>query len=391
MISSPISIRPSRQPGGTVSFQGIVMSVQLIQPGPDRDDPSSVNATSGSSHRPERADGSGRELAIGLLNNMPDGALAATERQFISLLSSAAEGLPVRLTLYYLPEVPRSEAARRHLDQTYCSAESLWNAELDGLIVTGREPLASSMADEPYWNSFVRVLEWARENTSSTVWSCLAAHAAVLHMDGIQRARSSRKHCGIFDCSRVSDHAITHEVPVRFRSPHSRWNGLREADLRRCGYQVLALAGEAGVDCFIKQDSSLFLFFQGHPEYEPDTILQEYRRDVVRFLRGESNTYPSYPRGYFDTRTLQELQAIRATAGSLPQTEMLARLDRALASVGTQNGWHATARILYRNWLRYIHAAKELRHEKTDAAEMNVPLNAPDAVGRSQARGLATR
>ena len=56
----------------------------------------------------------------------------------------------------------------------------------------------------------------------------------------------------------------------------------------------------AGVDAFAKQDGSFFLFFQGHPEYEADTLLREYRRDVGRFLGGEREDYPAMPLGYFN-------------------------------------------------------------------------------------------
>ena len=49
-------------------------------------------------------------ITIGLVNNMPDEALKATERQFISLLDSASQGMQIRLSLYTLPGVPREGA-----------------------------------------------------------------------------------------------------------------------------------------------------------------------------------------------------------------------------------------------------------------------------------------
>jgi len=52
---------------------------------------------------------SSKSLNIGLINNMPDGALEATERQFLSLLNSASDGMSIRLSLYSLPDVPRNE------------------------------------------------------------------------------------------------------------------------------------------------------------------------------------------------------------------------------------------------------------------------------------------
>lgn len=227
-----------------------------------------------------------RHITIGLINNMPDGALEATERQFLSLLDTASDDIQIRLALFSLPGVPRGESGATHVHKYYSGAEELWGTHLDGLIVTGREPLTSNLSDEPYWESFTKTLEWAQDNTYSTVCSCLAAHAALLHNDGICRIRSEMKHCGVFECVRMSDHALTAGMPSLFKLPHSRWNGISEDELMSCGYQVLARSADAGVDTFIKQYKSLFVFFQGHPEYESDTLLLEYRRDVARYLRG---------------------------------------------------------------------------------------------------------
>ena len=47
------------------------------------------------------------------------------------------------------------------------------------------------------------------------------------------------------------------------------------------------------MDLFVKKkEKSLFVHFQGHPEYGAQTLLKEYRRDIKRFLRGERETYP---------------------------------------------------------------------------------------------------
>ncbi len=163
--------------------------------------------------RPASMKGRADASRIGLINNMPDSALEATERQFISLLTAASDGLQIRLTRYMLPDVPRQEAARNYLNSCYTSVEDLWDRHLDGLIVTGREPLTPNLADEPYWKSFTKVVEWAQSNTHSTVWSCLAAHAAILHLDGITRVKRNDKLCGIFDCARATDHRLTAGTP----------------------------------------------------------------------------------------------------------------------------------------------------------------------------------
>lgn len=316
-------------------------------------------------HPAEFQENPGQCITIGLINNMPDGALTATEHQFVSLLDSASQGILVRLSFHTLPNIPRNEACTRHIEKFYSSAEKLWNRKLDGLIVTGREPLTPNLRDEPYWNCLTKVVDWAKDNTHSTIWSCLAAHAALLHLDGISRIRNNDKHCGVFACDRLSNHPLTANAPPSFKLPHSRWNGIPEEALSHCGYSVLTRAADAGVDTFVKQHKSLFVFFQGHPEYESDTLLLEYRRDVGRYLRGEATTYPRMPRGYFDHETMVALTALQNEALSRPRESLLAEVVAALEESRTENTWRSTAASIYRNWLEYLCAQKQTRLKDT--------------------------
>ena len=255
-----------------------------------------------------------KNVAIGIVNNMPDSALEATERQFLSLIEAAAGDMTARVKFYALPDVPRSDAGRLHA-ASYSSMRDLLNDAPDGLIVTGTEPRAADLMDEPYWNSLTRLVEWADQNTTSAIWSCLATHAAVLYMDGVRRQRLGEKRFGVFDCIPVAEHELTVGLPLRFRMPHSRWNDLPEQQLTSTGYRILTRSS-AGVDAFVKQRKSLFVFFQGHPEYESETLLLEYRRDLKRFLTRESEIYPTMPQGYFDDGTLTALTALRDRAFS---------------------------------------------------------------------------
>ena len=298
-------------------------------------------------------------LTVGLINNMGDGALQATERQFASLLNQASAGISIDLALYSLPGVTRGEAGMRHVGNFYSSAEDLWNTRLDGLIVTGREPLTPDLRDEAYWESFTHTLEWARENTYASVWSCLAAHAAVLHMDDIRRVRSQHKHFGVFECERLSDHPLIDGTSLSFKVPHSRWNGLPEEVLTARGYDVLTRAENAGVDTFIKEDKSLFVFFNGHPEYASNTLMLEYKRDVTRFLRNESDTYPLLPQGYFDADTAAALIALKERVKADASEERIAELAAILETIRVESTWHATAVHMYQNWLYYISERKK--------------------------------
>lgn len=316
----------------------------------------------------DRLERSSKTITIGLINNMLDGALEATERQFLSLLESASDGISIRLCLYSLPGVPRNESGMRHILGSYASTDTLGELKLDGLIVTGREPLTANLADEPYWDRFTKVVDWARENTYSTIWSCLAAHAATQYMDDIRRVKSRHKRCGILDCARVSDHPLIAGTASRFKLPHSRWNGVPEEELTARGYDVLTRAGDAGVDTFVRQNKSLFVFFQGHPEYERNTLLLEYRRDVARYIRGEAGSYPLMPRGYFDSDTEMALIALQHKARSVRHQEIQAEVSWILETAAIEDTWRPTATAIYRNWLRYICAQKELRSQSGNIA-----------------------
>jgi homoserine O-succinyltransferase len=306
-------------------------------------------------------------LDIGLVNNMPDAALDATERQFRALLDAAAVDFAVRLTLYTLPEVPRTDFGRRQVSR-YASFDDLWHRQHDGLIVTGAEPQAADLKDEPFWGSLTRLLEWAERNTHSTVLSCLAAHAGILHIDGIARRPLGDKRFGIFECVRVSDHPLTEAAPSVLQMPHSRWNEIPEEALLACGYRVLTRSEDAGVDAFVKQRKSLFVFFQGHPEYEAVTLLLEYRRDIGRFLRGERDTYPPMPHGYFDEETAGDLTSLRERAMVDRREELLSEFPTAAAAGKVTNTWRSTAESLYRNWLLFIHTQKRLAESKVPIA-----------------------
>jgi homoserine O-succinyltransferase len=298
-------------------------------------------------------------VELALINNMPDAALEDTESQFFELLDAAAGDIAVRVKLYSLPGIPRSDRGRQHLSRFYLGIEDLLNNQFDGVIMTGTEPRQPNLRDEPYWSALVNVLDWAEHNTISTILSCLAAHASVLHSDGIERHSLADKQFGVFDFSRVSDHHLTSRTAERVRFPHSRWNEVRADALTSCGYTVLTQSVEAGVDSFVKKKKrSLFVHFQGHPEYGAQTLLKEYRRDIRRFLKRERETYPSMPKGYFDAANAKLLNDFEETALSDPREELLAGLPEAALVGSLQNTWHSSATGLYRNWLRYVVSEK---------------------------------
>jgi homoserine O-succinyltransferase/O-acetyltransferase len=254
-------------------------------------------------------------VEIAFINNMPDAALEDTESQFFGLLDAASQSIPVHLGLYSLPHIPRGERAQQHLSNFYFGIDDLLCSRFDAVIMTGTEPRQPDLRNEPYWGAMVDVLDWAENNTVSTVLSCLAAHAGVLYSDGIDRHRLADKQFGVFDERKAADHVLISATSALLPFPHSRWNEVREDALTMCGYTVLTKSSEAGVNLFVKKKKkSLFVHFQGHPEYGGETLFKEYRRDVKRFLRGERETYPSMPKGYFDPAAIGLLTCFREKA-----------------------------------------------------------------------------
>src|SRR5271156_4099080 len=126
-------------------------------------------------------------LTIALVNNMPDSALRATERQFCALLGAASGNRLVKLQFFSLPGIKRSAEVRSHIARYYDDSLELEPNPPAGLIVTGAEPQAATLQGEPYWDALAHLIEWADEWAIPGIWSCLAAHAAVLQMDGIER------------------------------------------------------------------------------------------------------------------------------------------------------------------------------------------------------------
>jgi homoserine O-succinyltransferase len=147
-------------------------------------------------------------------------------------------------------------------------------------------------------------------------------------------------------------------MPASWFLPHSRQNTLPEPALAAAGYRVLSHSAEAGTDMFSRQDQSLFLFVQGHPEYDPGAIYREYQRDVSRFLSGTSERYPAMPRDYFMKGLEAAFDAFRQEAERNRDPRMLAAFPALNPATRLAHSWKAPAVRLYSNWLNYLAAGQ---------------------------------
>lgn len=292
-----------------------------------------------------------RELHVGLLNMMPDAALEATERQFYRLVGESNPIAQFYMHPFTLPALPRGDKARAHIAAYYESFDSIREAGLDALIITGANVSQPNLADEVFWQPMIDVIDWAWDHVTSTLCSCLATHAVMQFRHGQKRVKQAQKIWGVFE-HRVTDarHPLVADINTRFDVPHSRWNDVSRAQFEAAGVKVLAESADAGVHLAVSADGLRTVFFQGHPEYDTVSLLKEYKRDLLFAAAGKLD-WPPFPARVFDTqsRALLGEYASRLRAGealAFPESHLVPRLD---------NTWHDTAEGVVGNWIGCVY------------------------------------
>jgi homoserine O-succinyltransferase len=289
-------------------------------------------------------------LVIGLVNNMSVSVKSSAIHQFNELLN--ATGWDVKL----IPFTMRSDQKGLNSE---LPIDAITDYVLDAVIVTGMEATTADLRDEWMWHRFTRFYDWCEEMSMPALWSCLAAHAAVLYHHGIVRQPLSVKLSGVFECQRVgaSNHLLE-GLPDSWQCPHSRRNGLCGDALAANGYNLLSQGDAVGVDIFVRHDNAASIYFQGHPEYRAQTLLHEFFRDLRRYLVGQSGVCPSVPTFYLDSMTEERLLSLRrrVLAGEdiMPITS--------IAPINFRYDWNHVAIRLLANWLNIVaeHGNKKL-------------------------------
>jgi homoserine O-succinyltransferase len=307
-----------------------------------------------------------REMHIGLLNMMPDAALEATERQFYRLVGAANPIVQFHMHPFTIPGLSRSAEAQAHIDRYYESFEKIRDEGLDGLIISGANVTHPHLQQEPFWQPLTEVFDWARQNVTSTLCSCLATHALIQYGYGIERTHLGFKRWGVYSHRVVEPlHPLVSTINTRFDVPHSRFNGIFREDMERVGLRVLVESGEAGVHLAVSEDLVRVVFFQGHPEYDTISLFKEYKREVMRYYLGEREDYPPLPEHYFDldlsdwlNRHGQKVRQARREGLPLPELEeksVVSHLD---------NTWRDTAKAVFNNWLGLIYQVTDQDRRK---------------------------
>jgi homoserine O-succinyltransferase len=237
-----------------------------------------------------------RPLEILIINLMAD--KQATERQLALWLGHTP--LQVRLTFAatdsYMEAIQNGHESRNtsteHITSFYQSWGSLKQQRFDGMIITGVNALQPRVEDEAIWPEVKQIMEWSKTNVLSSLFLCWGAKAALKYFHGIDSVRGDVKIFGLFDHVLGSDSTgIAFGLPDRFPVPVSRWKSPDPDAVAACdALEVVAAAPEIGPNMIAEPAVSSVgptpfprrLYILNHPEYDADTLGQEYARDAQK-------------------------------------------------------------------------------------------------------------
>ncbi|WP_039989189.1 homoserine O-acetyltransferase MetA [Paraglaciecola arctica] len=258
-----------------------------------------------------------RPMEVGILNLMPN--KMETEEQFLRLLSNTP--LQVNIDLIRIDNQAPKNTPAAHMDNFYVEFDDVANKKYDGLIVTGAPLAHLAYQDVKYWEKMTLIMDWARRHVQSTLFSCWAAHAAIYHFFGKNRQIRDHKLSGVYRHFVQNEHdELLRGFDPAFYAPQSRYGEISLADYASIPeLNVLAKSDEGGAYIVASEDKRL-VFVTGHPEYDPDSLKQEYQRDL------STNGQPQIPVNYF--------------VDNDPNKDPMVN-------------WRAHGSLLFTNWLNY--------------------------------------
>jgi len=317
-------------------------------------------------------------LEVALINNMPDGAFVEAEHQFVRLLSAAAGPAPLRVGRYVFASVDRPPLLRDRIRAEYLPVAALAERAPLAVVVTGSEPRRAALAEEDYWPELTGLLDWACAGATSLVLSCLAAHAALAHLDGLARTPLPKKCSGVWEHEVVDAGPLGSGLPATVALPHSRHNGVETARLLDAGYQVVLDSAVGWGVASGEHGRCRLLLLQGHPEYATDTLLREYRRDLGRALAGTA-AYPELPTGYLDGAGEAVAAEFRAGVDT-GRFRSAAELPFDALAGHVRSSWQVPAGRLVSNWFATLPAPAG-HHPLATAEAVDTPASLAEPLG----------
>ncbi|NVK31305.1 MAG: homoserine O-succinyltransferase [Gammaproteobacteria bacterium] len=324
-----------------------------------------------------------RELHIGLYNMMPDTALQATERQFYRLIGASNQVVQLHIHPFAPKKMPRGKDAQAHIDAFYTSIEDIHRDGLDGLIISGANPVQDDLTKEPFWPELCELFEWSYANVTSTLCSCLSSHAHFLYKHGIKRSKLPQKCWGVYE-HRVSEdlHPLTRGINTQFKAAHSRWNETKASAMADAGLPVLVNSEDVGFFLATSADGIRYVYLQGHPEYDTQSLLKEYKREIQRWADG-LQAEPPFVENYFTAQAQAILREYVAKMGSMPASALKANFPETLLSSTLENTWRDTSRALINNWIGTLYQLTHVERAKPfmDGVDPENPLESLKSLG----------
>ncbi len=235
-----------------------------------------------------------RPARIGILNLMPKPVMETAEVQWLRYMSRTVLQIEPVLVKFDDDYREGSGASRSAVLGRYTSFSEVAERGLDGLIVTGDnlelrgasrkvKPELMPLDDIKYAAQLAEVIDWARCNVRSTIYSCLASHFVLNHLFGLERQIGESKIFGVFEhaVDRSSNNPIIVGLDDYIKSPHSRWGDIPVKAMGSAALELLAVSERAGWLLASSPNSTGGddLYIQGHPEYDRFDLHKEYQRD----------------------------------------------------------------------------------------------------------------
>ena len=233
-----------------------------------------------------------RPLKILILNIMP--TKIVTETQLMRVLSNTP--LQAEIDLLRMSTHTSKNTSEEHLHTFYKDFESVKNSKYDGMIITGAPVEKLDFEEVNYWDELTEIMEWSKNNVTSTFHICWGAQAGLKYHYGIDKHPLPKKMFGIFEHKVLRKKSkLLRGFDDTFYAPHSRHTEIRREDVEKVPeLQILAESDVAGLYIVASKDRKN-IFVTGHSEYDADTLHKEYVRDLEAGLPIEVpvNYYPN--------------------------------------------------------------------------------------------------
>lgn len=232
-----------------------------------------------------------RPLKVCILNLMP--VKQDTELQLLRALSNTP--LQIDVTFLNVSTHVSQNTSANHLNKFYTTFHEIKDLKFDGMIITGAPVEQMAFEEVDYWQELCTIMDWTKENVTSTLHICWGAQAGLYHHYGIEKRLLPEKLFGVYPFR-----VLNRKVPlVRgfddvFLAPNSRYTSIGTQEVDACpALKILAESKEAGVLLAIA-DEGRQIFVMGHPEYDRMTLHNEYKRDLDKGLQivMPKNYYP---------------------------------------------------------------------------------------------------